>query len=204
MRPSAISRALTNCTAPLFVPVRWLSAPYKQLELRAVGVHLIEMNAVDVAGVVPAAEQHLAVVEHRRLVVAALIERHLLELVAAVVAHDVQNEGRLLPIFVARVVLRLAVVDENRFRRLLPRRHENDAAVGQIVRRKVVALLRREVGDDEAPQPCRSRSRTPRCSTSAGLDRRARGPRRRGRASRTASCGRRSRSRRPRRRPCLP
>ena len=28
MRPSAISRALMNCTAPLFVPVRWLSAPY--------------------------------------------------------------------------------------------------------------------------------------------------------------------------------
>ena len=111
------------------------------------------MNAVDVAGVVPAAEQHLAVVEHRRLVVAALIERHLLEVVAAVVAHDVQHERRLVAILVARVVLRLAVVDQDGLRRLLPRRDENDAAVRQIVRREVVALLSREVVDDEPPQP---------------------------------------------------
>jgi hypothetical protein len=79
------------------------------------------MNAIHIAGVIPAAEQHLAIVEHRRLVVAALIERHLLELVAAIVAHHVQHEGGLLAILVARVVLRLAVVDQNRFGRLLPR-----------------------------------------------------------------------------------
>ena len=46
-----------------------------------------------------------------RLVVAALVERDLLELVAAVVAHDVQHERRLVAILVARVVLRLAVID---------------------------------------------------------------------------------------------
>ena len=80
------------------------------------------MNAVDVARVIPAAEQHLAVVEHRRLEVVALIERHLLELVAAVVAHHVQHERRLVAILVASVELRLAVVEQDRLRRLLARR----------------------------------------------------------------------------------
>ena len=42
-----------------------------------------------------------------------------------------------------------------RLRSLLPRRDEHDAAVRQIVRREVVPLLRREVGDDEPPQRVR-------------------------------------------------
>ena len=41
MRPSSISRALTNCTVPLFVPGQVAFGAVQKLELRAVGIHLI-------------------------------------------------------------------------------------------------------------------------------------------------------------------
>ena len=117
MRPSCISRAPMNCTWLLFVPVRWLSAPYSSSRLGAVGIHLIEMNAVGVAGVVPAAEHDLAVVEHHRLEVVALIERHLVQVGrVARIAHHVQQIRGLVAVLVERLELRLVLVEQDRLR----------------------------------------------------------------------------------------
>ena len=64
----------------------------------------------------------------------------------AVVVHDVQHERGLVAVFVARVELRLALVDQDRLRLSLARRDEDDAAVRQVVRRDVMTLLSGDVG----------------------------------------------------------
>jgi len=62
---------------------------------------------------------------------------------AAVVAHHVQHERRLLTILVASVELRLAFVDQNGLRLALPRRDENYSPIRQVVRRDIVTCFGR-------------------------------------------------------------
>ncbi len=66
--------------------------------------------------------------------------------------HDVQHESRVLPILVARVELRLAFVEQDRLGLTLASRDEQESAIRQVVRRDVVAGLRRDVGRDDPVQ----------------------------------------------------
>ncbi len=159
----------------------------EQLESRAVGINRVEVDRVVAAGVVPAAEHHAPVGQHRGVEVVALVEGELAD-VAAVRVHHVQHERRLDAALVQRRELRLALVEQHGARLALARGGEHDPPVGQVVRREVVAVLGDDVGGDHAAQRVAGRPRTPRRSRSAGPP--ARRLRSTAHASRTRACGR--------------
>ena len=115
----------------------------KQLQVRAVGVHAIQVDRVVAGMALPAAEHDLPIVEHRRIQVVALVERDLADVVAVFV-HDVQVERELVVVLVDGRERALALVEQQRLRLRLPRRREDDTAVREILRHDVVADLRRQ------------------------------------------------------------
>ncbi len=131
------------------VRARQVAVPsVQELQVAAVRIHRIEIDSVHSARVVPAAEKNLAAVEHDRIEVVALIERHLMH-VAAVGVHHVHHVSGLFPVLVLGIELRLALVEQDRLRLPLASRGIDDAAVGQVIRRHVLTRSRRDVGGDQ-------------------------------------------------------
>ena len=126
----------------------------QQFQLGAVRIHPVQVHLVVGHVVVPAAEDDLAVLHHRRVEVVALVKGNLLE-ARAVVVHDMQVERKLFLVLIHGRERTLVLVKQQCLRLRLARRCENDAAVRQVFRHDVVADFCRQVIGNYANQRIR-------------------------------------------------
>ena len=87
----------------------------EELEPCAVRIHLVKSQVVIAAGVVPTGEDDLPVRQHRWIEIVVLVEGNLVD-VGAVGIHHVEHECRLVAILILRGELRLAFIEQDRFR----------------------------------------------------------------------------------------
>ena len=86
-----------------------------ELEIRAVGIGRVQVHGVLAGRVIPAAPQHAAVREHGGVAVVALVEGDLVH-AGAVGVHDLEHEGRFVPILVLSFELGLALIEQDPLR----------------------------------------------------------------------------------------
>ena len=91
-----------------------------ELEIGAVGIGRVQVHRVLAGRVIPAAPQHAAVREHGGVAVVALVEGDLVH-AGAVGVHDLEHEGRFVPILVLSLELGLALIEQDPLRLRLAR-----------------------------------------------------------------------------------